>query len=247
MKPTKLIDKSWEELLPYLNSEEILYLRNKIFTKCRYYPDKMDIFRVFRLPLNKVNIALLGSEPYYTPGYANGLSHAVKPDSNKSFALKMIKKEIEESGNNTEWGANVVFHNDKEWKTFEHLEQQGVFLYNTALTVASGQPNSHCKYWKKFSIKTIKTLSVRNPCIWIVWNNTDRDFITSIANPIYMDKYDTDEMINSVPLLPEANYIFTATYPSADNRKINSGYEDSSVFRDANILLKRLKKTYINW
>ena len=64
----------------------------------------------------------------------------------------------------------------------EHLENQGVFLLNTALTVKEGEPGSHLVYWKEFTKKVISFISNEVQPIFLLWENHAQEYSSVISN-----------------------------------------------------------------
>ncbi len=62
--------EQWKKLADFVRRE---YLEKTI------YPHPKDIFRAFNLcPFEKVNVIILGQDPYHNPGQAHGLSFSVQ-------------------------------------------------------------------------------------------------------------------------------------------------------------------------
>ena len=242
-RPIDLIDDSWSEILPYLNSDELVHLREKVLPHIKFYPRVMDTFKVFEMPLNKIDVVIIGQDPYYTPNAATGRAFAVPEKHSIPPSLQIMRKEIFEE---LQFETDILWGQPK-WKTLEHWTKQGVFLYNTALTVRAGTPNSHTKYWKNFSEKVIKTISVKRPCIWLLWGKKAQGFQKFIANPMIVDKYNTEDLVRQMPLVPETNYILTASHPAAEAYNKNAGFLGCNHFNIANWILQKKYKTNINW
>lgn len=72
MNPTEIIHESWQPIMPILNQEPLLGFKERVLPNCSFQPKKEDIFKVFRMPVNKIKIVLLGQDPFPTPGDAVG-------------------------------------------------------------------------------------------------------------------------------------------------------------------------------
>ena len=137
------IHPDWDFIKGLLNTEPLLTLKNEILPNVKYYPAKENIFKVFEMPLSSIKVVVLGMDPYFTPHDAIGRAFAVSQVTRIPPSLRNIQKEINDEG----------FVTDIDnWKTLEHLEEQGVFLLNTALTVQSGIAGSHLKYWESLVV-----------------------------------------------------------------------------------------------
>lgn len=155
----KNIHKSWESILPLLYKDPLLTLNTKILPNIQFEPKKSLIFRVFQMDLMDIKVVILGQDPYPS-GKAVGKAFAVNKGIKLPKSLVFIEKEVSKD-----------FNTIKNWRTLDHWESQGVFLFNTALTVEKNKPNSHAKYWKKFCDNAIRLIAIKNPCIWMLWGN----------------------------------------------------------------------------
>ena len=143
------------------------------------YPQKNEIFNALKLtPFDKVNVIILGQDPYINPHQAHGLAFSVL-EGKLPPSLKNIYKEIEDdlhirmsttNGNLTPWG------------------EQGVLLLNTTLTVRAGESNSHSKKgWEKFTDRIIEELGKDNrPKVFILWGKNAQLKEKIISNPIHL-------------------------------------------------------------
>lgn len=165
MKDVK-IDPTWKRALdgefkkPYF--EELAGFVREEYNQRVVYPPPKNVFRAFDLcPMDKVKVVIVGQDPYHGPRQANGLSFAVNDGINLPPSLKNIFKEIrddlrvtpEMSGDLSRWA------------------KQGVFMLNSVLTVAAGQPTSHSgKGWESFTDAVIKTLNdKREHIVYMLW------------------------------------------------------------------------------
>src|SRR5436853_249285 len=95
------IDPSWKKHLeaefgkPYF--EELTQFVKKEYKDEVVYPAPKFIFRAFELcPFDKVEVVILGQDPYHGPKQATGLSFAVEEGMRLPPSLKNIFKEIED-------------------------------------------------------------------------------------------------------------------------------------------------------
>lgn len=247
MRPTERIHSTWNPIKPLLNRPELIKLRTEILPNAITYPKTIDTFRAFSIPLPKVNVVILGQDPYHGSGQATGLAFSVNKDIPIPPSLRIIKKEVINSGSiGTKWGANSVLMDDNEWKTLNHWENQGVMLLNTALTVESSKPGSHLYSWKEFTKKVIHFISSNQPTIWFLWGAKAKAYLPYIREPYIVDKYD-ESTIKDIPILPSKNYVFTASHPASEVYKSNAGFLGCNHFRFANEILEKKSKNYINW
>jgi uracil-DNA glycosylase len=129
----------------------------------KIYPKGADIFNAFNTtPFDKVEVVLLGQDPYHGEHQAHGLSFSVQKGITIPPSLKNIYKEL--STDITDFVAPQ--HGDlTKWA------EQGVLLLNASLTVRAGMPGSHQKKgWETFTDTVIKTVSDKKEgIVFILW------------------------------------------------------------------------------
>jgi uracil-DNA glycosylase len=125
------------------------------------------IFRAFDLtPLPKVNVVILGQDPYINLKQATGLAFSVPPTEKVPATLRNMLKELKSDYGIVKESGDLTF-----WAT------QGVFLLNTTLTVESGKSGSHAGYgWDKFTDQVIKVLAKegRPMVYWLLGNHAHK-------------------------------------------------------------------------
>jgi uracil-DNA glycosylase len=186
-------------------------------TQVPVYPDSNDIFNAFRLHINKIKIVVISQEPYCDPN-SDGLAFSTKlhmyPPALKQI-LNKRDKEYPSSFNSTMFGSL------KEW------HRQGVFLYNTLLTVEK-QPKSHeNKGWELFSKDVITAINeTQNNIVYILIGNDAKRY---------------KQFINE-----KNNLIIECEHPalSVQQRK---EWNNSQCFTKANDYLINNNKTPIEW
>jgi len=159
------IEESWKRILwdefqkPYFETlKNFLVEEKKSHT---VYPSGANIFAAFdHTPFDKVEVVILGQDPYHGAGQAHGLSFSVQDGVPHPPSLQNIFKELKDdlgcvipkNGNLTVWA------------------NQGVFLLNTVLTVRASEANSHRgQGWETFTDTVIKTLSEKKTSIWFLY------------------------------------------------------------------------------
>lgn len=127
------------------------------------YPKGADIFAAFNhTPFDKVEVVILGQDPYHGDGQAHGLSFSVQKGVATPPSLKNIYKELETDiegfktpnhGNLTQWS------------------DEGVLLLNASLTVRAHEPGSHQgKGWEAFTDQAISQLSDKKTgLVFLLW------------------------------------------------------------------------------
>lgn len=191
---------SWNDYFTPQILEEIRRIEEKIGQN--YAPDKDKVLRFSKMDLDKIQVCILGLDPYNKPGVATGRSFEVGNISNwndkfkeKSLQniLRLIHKtyknidsykEIKTLNQIREEINNSLFSILQPKELFDFWEQQGVLMLNTYLTVElNGQAKSHQIYWEDFSKKLINYISTKNPYInWFLWGKDAQSFKEFILN-----------------------------------------------------------------
>ena len=131
------------------------------------YPPPKNIFRAFELcPFDKVEVVILGQDPYHGRGQANGLCFAVGGGVALPPSLQNIFKELSAD-------CNLPFEALTKKGDLEHWARQGVLLLNAMLTVRASLAGSHQgKGWEAFTDAAIQALSERREhLVFILWGN----------------------------------------------------------------------------
>ncbi|MDB5308723.1 MAG: ung [Gemmataceae bacterium] len=145
----------WADLMRFVAAERAAH---------DVYPPESDVFNAFRFtPLEKVEVLLLGQDPYPTPGVAHGLCFSVRPGVRLPASLRNIYRELED-----DVGAKPVTHG-----YLAAWARRGVLMLNACLTVRSGAPNSHSgKGWEKFTDAAIRAVNdKKRPVVFLLWGS----------------------------------------------------------------------------
>ena len=162
------IEETWKQRLspefekPYFKALTD-FVRTEYRTK-QIFPPANLIFNAFdSCPFDKVEVVIIGQDPYHEPGQAHGLCFSVNEGIDIPPSLVNIFKEIERSlsksiptnGNLTRWA------------------QQGVLLLNATLTVQNHRAGSHQgKGWETFTDAAIRTLAAeKENLVFMLWGN----------------------------------------------------------------------------
>ena len=107
------------------------------------FPTEVDVFSAFELtPYDRVNVFILGQDPYHDDNQAHGLCFSVKPGIKIPPSLVNIYKELQ-----SDVGFNIPNNGYLiPWA------KQGVLMLNAVLTVRAHTPNSHKNQgWETFT------------------------------------------------------------------------------------------------
>lgn len=192
------IHKSWNKLFDKYNFDlDNLYNSDNVI-----YPNKDQVFRVFKMDVSEIKILLLGQDPYHNPKQANGLSFSVNDNIKIPPSLKNIYKEIQ----NEFPERNYIFTSGNLERWFK---EEKIFLLNASLTVIKNKPSSQMSIWKKFTNDVIEYISHNNDkCIFVLLGNFAKSKDNYISNK---------------------NNIIYGVHPSP--LSANKGFFDSNIFK----------------
>lgn len=217
------IEPSWKAALgtefekPYFG-QIATQLKAEIAQGKKIFPAGGDIFNAFKhTPFNKVEVVILGQDPYHGPGQAHGLSFSVKEGVAVPPSLQNIYKEI-----HAEFGYPIP-----KTGNLESWAQQGVLLLNASLTVEAHKANSHAKLgWHQFTDAVIRLLAAeKEHLVYMLWGR----FAQGKAVLIPADK----------------NLILESAHPSP--LSAHNGFFGNGHFKAANEYLVAHGKKPIDW
>jgi uracil-DNA glycosylase len=160
------IEESWKTVLqgefdkPYFESL-IEFVRSE-YKKGEVYPPGKKIFAAFdNCPFDKVEVVILGQDPYHGPGQAHGLSFSVNDGVPLPPSLQNIFREIQQDTGKPFPPSGSL----------ERWAKQGVLLLNAVLTVRRGEANSHQgKGWETFTDAVIQKISdQKKDVVFMLW------------------------------------------------------------------------------
>jgi uracil-DNA glycosylase len=159
------LDSSWQNVIGSEFTQPYM-LRLKEFLKQEkaaghiVYPAGGDIFNALNTtPFDKVEVVILGQDPYHGPDQAHGLSFSVRDGVKIPPSLRNIYKEIggamPKTGDLTPWA------------------KQGVLLLNATLTVQAENAGSHQgRGWEQFTDAIIRALNDRGEhIVFMLWGS----------------------------------------------------------------------------
>ncbi|MCI1734727.1 MAG: uracil-DNA glycosylase [Bacilli bacterium] len=145
------------------------------YLKETVYPPYQEVFNAFKLTgLNQIKAVIIGQDPYFNPGQANGLAFSVGQGVSLPPSLQNIYKELF-----YEFGYPVP-----KTGSLEGWAKQGVLLLNASLTVQAGNPNSHSKLgWTTFTDDVISLIdSLDKPMVYLLWGKYAQDKASMIKS-----------------------------------------------------------------
>jgi len=217
------IEESWKhELASEFEQDYFKTLRTFVrneYNNYNCFPPGNRIFSAFdHTPFKKVNVVILGQDPYHGPGQANGLCFSVQDGVPKPPSLINIFTEIK-----NDLGIEIP-----ENGNLEAWADQGVLLLNATLSVRAHQAGSHQnKGWESFTDAAIRALSEkRENIVFLLWGGYAKKKGGSI---------DTGRHL-----------VLTSGHPSP--LSANRGYWfGNKHFSKTNAYLNKIGKTPINW
>jgi uracil-DNA glycosylase len=170
----KQMELSWKKKLrKELKKDYFLQLKAFLKSERKYkniFPGKNDVLSAFSsIPFDKVKVVIVGQDPYHTANVATGAAFAVCPGQKIPPSLRNIYKEIEADTR-------------KPAQDLGDLQEQGVFLLNTILTVEEKLPLSHQKKgWERFTDEVLKALwEGDKKIVFLLWGNNAKKKIKGI-------------------------------------------------------------------
>jgi uracil-DNA glycosylase len=216
------IEESWKAVLyEEFNKQYFKELKEFLIEekkKFRIFPPGSLIFNAFNhTSFGKVNVVIIGQDPYHGYGQAHGLCFSVPDGVPKPPSLVNIFKELE-----NDLGISPPSHGN-----LEKWANQGVLLLNATLTVRENLAGSHQhKGWESFTNEAIRQLSAQKEgVIFVLWGNyaiAKKELIDSTRHPV-----------------------LTAAHPSP--LSANNGFFGCRHFSKINEILRNQGKQEIDW
>lgn len=205
---SQLKQSPWREFFATQNLDETVAIIDQEATAKNIFPSPDNVFKVFETRPEDIKVVILGQDPYYNIGQANGLAFSVDDNVTVPRSLKNIFKELE-----SDLGVVRTNPNLTDW------HEQGVFLLNTALTVPEKEPNTHKKLWKNFTDDLLIYLTKVNPDIlYIMWGGNAKMHGQNIERALGCD---STILYSSHPSPLSARHSFFGSRPfSWANRQI---------------------------
>lgn len=135
--------------------------------KHQIFPPQDEVFAAFDLtPFEKVEILLVGQDPYHGEGQAHGLCFSVRPGVKPPPSLVNIYKELAADLEIEPPGHGCL----SGWA------ERGVLMLNTVLTVRAHEANSHRgRGWETFTDAVIRQVNEKTePVVFVLWGNPAR-------------------------------------------------------------------------
>lgn len=161
-----MFNNDWDIILKEeINSfrfKEFMTKMYKLYETKTIFPPKNLIFNALKLTsYENTKVVIIGQDPYFNEGQANGLAFSVNKDIKLPPSLKNIFIEI-----------NRDLNIDNNIGDLTNWANQGVLLLNSVLTVEKKSPKSHSNfYWSTFTDLILQKLSEKDDIIYLLWGN----------------------------------------------------------------------------
>lgn len=177
-----VLDKTWSEALGKSVDVEfkkkLFAFINQEYATKTVFPPKEKIFNSLNCtPLDKIKVVIIGQDPYYIKGQADGLAFSCA-NGTPQPSLTNIFKEI-----SSDLGIKM------SGKTqLDSWAKQGVLLLNTSLTVVENMPTSHSKCgWLTITREIVKIINKCNqPIVFMLWGGHAKSFMDLLDNPNHL-------------------------------------------------------------
>lgn len=129
-------------------------------------PEYKNVMRVLTTPIESIRVAIIGQDPYPTPGYAHGLAFSVSREIVKLPAsLRNIFKELE-----SDCAVTIPDNGD-----LSHWSEQGVLLLNRILTTRAGHSLAHVEIgWQEITNEVARELGQRS-VVALLWGKSAQE------------------------------------------------------------------------
>lgn len=217
------LDPSWMTVVgtefdqPYMKALKEFLTQEKTAGNI-VYPKGDDIFNALNITaFDKVNVVILGQDPYHGPDQAHGLAFSVRAGVALPPSLKNIYKEI-----NSEFGATMPSRGD-----LTGWARQGVLLLNATLTVQAANAGSHQgRGWEQFTDAIIRAVNDRGDhVVFMLWGSYAQ------KKGAFIDR--------------NRHLVLEAPHPSP--LSAHRGFLGCGHFKKANAYLQQHGKTPIDW
>jgi len=166
---------TWKDLLaqerqkPYFK-DLLLFIEAERAAGKVIYPTNSEVFHALSAtPFERVEVVIIGQDPYHGPNQAHGLSFSVKPSVPLPPSLINIFTELQRDLHLWDHRPNHRPSNG----CLDAWAEQGVLLLNAVLTVEAGKAGSHAnKGWERFTDCVIQALNdkCRGP-VFLLWGS----------------------------------------------------------------------------
>ena len=182
------------------------------------FPPQPEVFSALQItPYERVNVLLLGQDPYHDDNQAHGLCFSVCPGVKPPPSLLNMFKELQ---------TDVGFRIPNNGYLVPWAEQ-GILMLNAVLTVRAHAANSHKNHgWETFTDAVIRQVNAKDdPVVFVLWGGYAQKKLKLI---------DT-----------KRHAVVQSAHPSP--LSAHNGFFGSKPFSAINAALRQGNKPAINW
>jgi uracil-DNA glycosylase len=183
------------------------------------YPSASNIFKAFKeCPYDKLSVVIVLQDPYHD-GSATGIAMG---NNTLQFRISPTLRVVKDTISKTIYNSEEFYFDSSLIK----WSNQGVLLFNTALTVEKGKPLSHQHLWSTFTELFLKKLNTINSgiiyCLWGKHAEFYKQYINLSSNTVLITTHPMYSVYRGSPW-------------------------DCNHFVEINRILKENNNLYINW
>lgn len=235
----KLQESGWGDVLRlFLNSSDFESVIQKLYDEVkmdrRFTPGLKHVFRAFeQCSWSKTKVVMIGQDPYFTPGVADGIAFSCGLTEKAQPSLKYMFNAIQDTvklENRAE-----TLPNGEQNPDLTRWANQGILLLNSALTVQMNKPGTHYDIWKDFLIFVIDQIRCKkDDMLFVLLGKQAETFREYIESPILGSSIYQHQIIS-------VSHPASAAYQKAHSW--NGGH----IFNDINNWLKSKNLGGISW
>lgn len=148
----------------------------------RFTPPLKQVFRAFEeCPYNKLQVVIIGQDPYPQLGVADGISFSCSNTGKLQPSLRYVLDEVNRTVYNGHPGSLDT--------DLTRWANQGVLMLNTALTVEVGKIGSHYDIWKKFTAYLLDWLNTHDTGLVYVYLGKKAEEWSELTDDVANTKY----------------------------------------------------------
>jgi uracil-DNA glycosylase len=203
----------------FFKTDAFYAILNNVFNEgwngYKIHPRSDLMFRAFKeCPYEDLKVVCIGQDPYYQNGVADGLAFSCGRTLREQPSLSVMLDEIAKTTGSTDRNPDLI-----RWA------RQGMLLFNTALTVREGSPDSHTQYWDDFVRYVIHKISTeKSDIVFVMFGRKAEAYSGLIQNGARL----------------------SVVHPAAAVRT-KSAWNSKDVFNTINDILIKQGKSPIRW
>jgi uracil-DNA glycosylase len=178
-----VLPADWEAALAAQMHDHVGSVVRRCFERATAGPVLPPVASVLRAceltPVDRVQVVVLGQDPYHGPGQANGLAFSVHGGIRFPPSLRNILTEAAADMRGPVADLRAASGDLTVWA------QQGVLLLNTVLTVAPGLPASHAGLgWEELTEAMVRAVAAApGPRVFVLWGRHAAAYASFVHRP----------------------------------------------------------------